>query len=213
MADFGYFQIGFPLFCLYGNLAPNNRFRFEGKSLQLFYNIYNHTWRNERQVEVPIFRFLLKEYSNSDVLEIGNVLSHYQKVSHKVIDKYEKAPNVLNVDICDYKDERPYDCIYSISTFEHIGFNRYEASDNHKVYEAIDHVMKMLKPGGVFIFSFIVGFNPVMDAMIREKKLNFERCYYYKRINGKWLNVDQSMFKYDYDKSSREVFIGIIKKS
>jgi cyclopropane fatty-acyl-phospholipid synthase-like methyltransferase len=161
---------------------------------------------------VPIFRYLLKQYRNNDILEIGNVLSHYQKIAHKIIDKYEKAPNVINIDICDYKDESLYDCIYSISTFEHIGNNRYETTDGHKVYEAIDHVMKMLKPGGVFMFSFIVGFNPVMDTMIRDGKLNFKRSYYYKCIDGKWLNIDKSMFKYDYDKSSREVFIGIIKK-
>jgi hypothetical protein len=35
----------------------------------------------------------------SDFLEVGNVLNHYFKLNHDVIDKYEKGKNVKNIDI------------------------------------------------------------------------------------------------------------------
>ena len=53
---------------------------------------------------------------NKKILEIGNVLNHYFSFNHTVIDKYEEATGVLNVDIVDFDTNEKFDLVVSIST-------------------------------------------------------------------------------------------------
>jgi ubiquinone/menaquinone biosynthesis C-methylase UbiE len=65
------------------------KLRFQQKEYKYFYHKYNTTWRNERVVEIPIVWDIVKAYTEN-ILEVGNVLSHYFAVNHVIIDKYEK---------------------------------------------------------------------------------------------------------------------------
>src|SRR5579872_7186960 len=75
-------------------------FEFRGKTYLYFWHRYNATWRNERAVEIPIAREFIAQSRGGNVLEVGNVLSHYGPVQHDVLDKYEKAEGVINEDVC-----------------------------------------------------------------------------------------------------------------
>ncbi len=84
----------------------NKSFEFNKERLQYFIALHNTTFTNERAVEIPIVLDYMKQYGRGEVLEIGNVLSHYMKVKHDVLDKYEQGKGVINLDIIDFKPEK-----------------------------------------------------------------------------------------------------------
>jgi hypothetical protein len=100
-------------------------FIFNGKTYYYFVHKYNTTWKNERAVEVPIIWDIVREHyrQGKRVLEVGNVLSHYFRIFHDVLDKYEVAEGVINQDVVDFKPAWKYDLIVSISTLEHVGWD------------------------------------------------------------------------------------------
>src|SRR5713101_4756266 len=63
-------------------LLSKKSFEFQGHRLDCFYHRYNMTWAGERCVEIPIAKSYLDQYQAGDVLEVGNVLSHYFPVQH-----------------------------------------------------------------------------------------------------------------------------------
>ena len=65
------------VFPLYLKFRKNNTFLYEGSKYNYFYHPYNLAWANDRTVELPIVNRKLKSYGGKDILEIGNVLSHY----------------------------------------------------------------------------------------------------------------------------------------
>src|SRR6202034_3735504 len=88
-----------------------------------FYHRYNYTWKNERTIEIPIIWDIIRKNPNKEILEVGNVLSHYYQVHHTILDKYEKGDNVINEDVIDFNPKKKYDLIVSISTLEHVGWD------------------------------------------------------------------------------------------
>ena len=158
-----------------------------------FYSLYNATWRNEREIEIPIIKSILKRYKPEDVLEIGNVLSHYFDVGHDIIDKYEKVKGVLNKDILDFKSKKKYDIIVAISTFEHVGWDE-TPKDAKKILRAIEVLKKSLTNKGKIIFTHPMNYNPQMDELIWSKKLKLSKKYYLKRISkdNQWVEIDES---------------------
>jgi len=66
---------------------------------------------------------MVRKYRGKNILEIGNVLSRHIKLEHDILDKYETAKGVINEDIVDFKSEKKYDLIISISTLEHVGWD------------------------------------------------------------------------------------------
>lgn len=133
-----------------------------------FYHPYNATWIAERKVEIPIFKEFIAEYRPSDILEVGNVLSHYFPISHTVVDKYEKAQGVINEDVVTFSPPRKYKCIISISTLEHVGIDE-EEKDPEKVLKAIANLLSLLEEGGTLFFSCPQGHNSSLDNFIRSE--------------------------------------------
>jgi hypothetical protein len=111
------------------SLVPWNRtFRVGGQRYRYAFHGYNTTWRNERCVEIPLAIEILDAWHEKRILEVGNVLSHYRPVDHDVLDKYERAPRVVNEDVLEFRPSAPYDLIFSVSTMEHIGWD--ETTEN-----------------------------------------------------------------------------------
>lgn len=109
-------------------------FRFHGSDYQYFLSDYNDTALNERAIEIPIINRIVTQYRGKDVLEIGNVLSHYFPVRHTILDKYELGQGVINEDICTYAPGKLFDLIISISTLEHVGYDENPRSPAGKLY-------------------------------------------------------------------------------
>lgn len=139
-----------------------------GGTLEPFDHPYNTTALNERAVELAMAReFLLWRSTRGELgrcLEVGNVLSHYEDFialpSRRVVDRFEVAPGVENIDVFDI--EGTYDTIISISTIEHVGV------DDGRDYpgaalDAIHHLRTLLTPGGRFFCTFPTGWNAVLD--------------------------------------------------
>ncbi len=165
-------------------------FVFRGKAHKYLYSHHNSTWMNERTVEVPIVWNVINEPGEGRILEVGNVLSHYFPHEHDVVDKYERADGILNEDVRDFNAKDPYDLIVSISTLEHVGFDREDEIERgpDKILDALRNLEKCLRVGGRMVVTLPLGYNAAMDDLLRCGKLEFSEKFYLMRIsrNNKW---------------------------
>jgi SAM-dependent methyltransferase len=170
-------------------------FEFDGRQYECFFHRYNMTWAGERMVEIPVALEFLKRHAGGRVLEVGNVLGHYISTTrdHVVVDKYERGPGVINEDILSYRPEERFDAIVSISTFEHIGFDDDgSGGSGEKILAAVRACRALLKPGGRMLLTVPLGYNPEMDALIREGRLGVEREGYLRRVRRReWEECDR----------------------
>ena len=174
-----------------------SKFIFDDRSLELFYHNYNMTWANERSVEIPIIRDFLNNYQSEDILEIGNVLSHYGAVNHTILDKFETGNGIINEDILDYISSDKFELIVSISTFEHIGFDdEIDGDSGVKILHAIDTCRKLLTENGRLVLTLPLGYNPSLDHLISVNQLHSNRSFFIWRTGRlKWeaTNVDKAL--------------------
>jgi hypothetical protein len=190
-------------------------FTFRGKSYRYLWHRYNATWRNERAVEVAIARGFLAGMPPDRVLEIGNVLSHYGPISHDVVDKYERAESIRNEDVCNFKSDKKYALILSISTLEHVGWDE-EPRDPSKVLRAFENLQSLLTPEGKLVVTIPLGYNPSLDRMIEEGRISFtERVYLKRKLRrNEWSEVSAAEVCHPhYDRqvySAHELLVGII---
>ncbi|MBN1131167.1 MAG: hypothetical protein JXA71_19410 [Chitinispirillaceae bacterium] len=174
----------FGIFLCY-RFLHRSRFTFKGAAYRYHYGWYNRTWLTERCVEIPLILAYLKK-SRGAVLEVGNVLSHYVRVKHTVVDKFEKRPGVQNDDIESFVAPMPFDLIISISTLEHVGFHD-DVRDPEKVLRCIDHLSAMLSKNGRFIFTVPLGLNSALDGYLRDGVIPCSWISYLSRISiDKW---------------------------
>jgi len=167
-------------------------FQFDGREYEYLYHPYNRTWKNERGVEIPIFRELLLKYAGKRVLEVGNVLSHYFPIRHEVIDKYEVSSGVINQDIVEFVPQDKYDLIISISTLEHVGWDE-QPQKPGKLLQAIDHLRATcLAPSGRLVASLPIGYNRYFDYLQKNGKSPFTTQHFLKRISKQnyWVESD-----------------------
>lgn len=167
-------------------------FRFNGRVYEYLYHPYNRTWKNERGVEIPIFRDLLLQHEGKRVLEVGNVLSHYFPVQHEVVDKYEVSPGVINKDIIDLVPQQPYDLIVSISTLEHVGWDE-QPREPTKLLRVIEHLRsRCLAPSGLLVASLPIGYNQYFDGLLNSGRSPFTIQHCLKRISKQnyWIESD-----------------------
>jgi SAM-dependent methyltransferase len=165
-------------------------FAFAGADYRYFVHAYNTTWRNERAVELPIVMRALDERPGARVLEIGNVLAHYGRGGHDVVDKYESAPGVRSVDVVDLAAVEPYDLVVTISTLEHVGFDE-DVRDPDKPRRAVERMADVLAPGGKLLVTVPLGYNHALDRDLHEGRVGFDELRFLKRISrdNRWREV------------------------
>lgn len=166
------------------------RFRFRGHEYGIHVAWYNKSWRNERQVELPLAFELMDETDSRDTLEVGNVLSHYGRKGHIVVDKYEEHPGTLRVDVVDYSPGRTFKLILSISTLEHVGLDEAQI-DPTKFKRAVHHLVGLLTPGGLLWASIPMGYSPYADAFVAQPEAGFEVSFLVRASGrpGDWTDV------------------------
>ena len=81
-------------------------FEVEGRAYPYTIHPHNFTWTNERAVEISIAEKAIADRPKMRTLEVGNVTQHYFQTKHDVVDKYEKADGVINVDVVDYSPRK-----------------------------------------------------------------------------------------------------------
>ena len=154
--------------------ASRRSFSFQGTSYPYLSHRHNHTWLGERAVEIPVIAAAVRAARGRRVLEVGNVLGHYGDYYHDVIDKYERAPGVRNVDVLDLQPDTPYELIVSISTLEHVGFDD-EPRDPQRAVAAVGHLRNLLAPGGRLLATVPVGYNPALVAAMLDGRAGLQR--------------------------------------
>lgn len=126
---------------------------------------------------------MVRKYEGGNLLEIGNVLSHHVRFEHDVIDRYEIAKGVKNEDVVDFKSEKKYDLIVSISTLEHVGWDE-KPRDDLKIPRAIENLKTLITPrGGTIIITFPLGYNSVLDKLVKDGVIRFSKLYHLLRIS------------------------------
>jgi len=193
------------LLCAYYRRFKSGRsFTARGVDYRYFYHPYNQTYSNERAVEIPIVWSMVQRVPPERVLEVGNVLSHYFPTRHDVVDKYERAPGVHNVDVVDFRPPQPYDLIISISTLEHVGFNE-KPLEPGKPWRAIGHLQRCLSPQGQLVVTLPVGANPHLDRMLHEGRIPLDDPLCLRRISRdnrwretSWEDVRRARYGHPY---------------
>lgn len=171
-------------------------FQFDGHQYEYMDRTYNFTSFNERRVEIPIMQYELVKQRDGKVLEVGNVLSHYMRVQHHVIDKYEKSSLLCfeNADAATYTPTQKYDLIISISTMEHVGWDE-SPREPSRGTAALRNLMGLLEPDGMLICSFPMGYNSWLDNLVVNRQMPFEKVRYLHRISwrNEWVEIDSPL--------------------
>lgn len=199
-------------------IKPKKFFIFLNQKLPYFNHKYNLAWKNERTIEVPLVWSVIKNYHGKNILEVGNVLSHYFSVNYDILDKYEKSRGVVNKDVVDFKPSHKYDLIVSISTLEHVGFDD-SVNDPTKIIKAIKNLREnCLKLGGKMIITMPIGYNPEMDALLFTDKLSFDKEFYFDKYKrNEWKEIPKreartSKYQHRFNVGANAIVIGIIIK-
>jgi hypothetical protein len=163
-------------------------FRLNGEEYQYLVHHYNRTWNNERTVEVPIAARALRRCPNGNMLEVGNVLHNYLPATEfpegrTVIDKYEAAAGVTNVDIVDHHPDRPYDLIVALSTIEHVGWDE-EPQDPAKAARAVQVLRSWLAPGGELLVTVPLGYHQGLDRQLFDGPAIFQELSFLRRVSS-----------------------------
>jgi hypothetical protein len=176
------------LFLIY--LRSSKTFVFCGKDYQYFYSFRGKTFLHERAVEIPIALEKIRSYEGHRILEVGNVLAQHGSPPHDIVDKYEKAPGVMNEDVVDFTPREPYDLIISISTLEHVGWDEVPM-DSDKIPRAFDNLVRCLSAGGELFVTFPLGFSVFMDDAFKNKTIRFTETFYLRRVSrlNEWRQV------------------------
>jgi hypothetical protein len=175
------------------NRRPKSYFHFEGKELPYLIHPYNLSWVNERTVEIPVILDYIKNSKAKNILEVGAVLKHYTKINWEILDKFEKGTGITNQDIVDFKPDKKYDLIISISTLEHVGYD--DENKPEKIELAIKEIKKWLSKNGKMIVTVPLGYNKHMDNLIFSNKFGFNKMYFMKRVSRKNKWVETSIEK------------------
>jgi hypothetical protein len=180
-------------------LISRRTFQFGGEELPYFVHVHNRTWTNERCIEVPIARSFISRHPGR-LLEVGNVLSHYGSVDHDIVDKFEQAPGVINEDVVDFSPGESYECIVSISTIEHVGFDE-EDLDVRKPDLSIGHLRELLTHTGRLLVTVPMGHNPFLDGRIAYGGYEPVAEGFMRRRGLRWEEIprDQAVMGYRYD--------------
>ena len=176
-----------------------NQFDYHGTILTRFDHMYNSTQFSERGVEIAVADHFLQENttSRSKVLDVGNVLYHYDRTptmhfdpplefpKRRVVDLYEVAQDVENIDLFDIEGE--FDVIVAISTLEHVGQDYGEAHNLQASQDAVDYLRSLLKPKGKMLVTIPVGQHPTL----KPETLGADREVFYARTTPptRWVST------------------------
>jgi len=168
-------------FIYYRKVKRHNSVLVLGKTYSYFDTV--KTWYNERAIEIPIVMEMVRKYQGTNILEIGNVLSNHVRFEHDILDKYEIAKGIINEDVVNFRPEKSYDLIVSISTLEHVGWDE-KPRDNMKIPRAIENMKALITPqGGMIIITVPLGYNSALDKLLKDGIIRFSKQYHLVRTS------------------------------
>jgi hypothetical protein len=158
------------------------QFTLGGRAYEYVDHRHSWTWLNERAVELPIAGEALGAADPARTIEIGNVASHYFPSTHRIVDKYESAPGVENIDLFEIDEREAFDLVLCVSTLEHVGWDE-PVRDPSAAIDAVVRLRELAAPGGRLLVTIPVGYHPTLADAVIDGALGFDsvralRCYY-----------------------------------
>lgn len=181
------------------------KFTYWGTEYVGFDAEYNDTIHNERAVEIAVALpwFWLHDLAVTGGLEVGNVLGHYGVKGHRVVDLYEYASGVENVDVFDIEGRYPW--IVSISTLEHVYWDT-EPREEYAAPKALEHLKSLLAPGGAMLVTVPGGWHQTFDDYLM-LGVGATRACTMVRSGGTWQQTPDPIFL-PYGPHANSVWIG-----
>lgn len=168
-------------------------FRLNDRALGYYLHPYNNTWDNERAIELPVAFEFIGDCPPEEMLEVGNVTSHYIDSPHMVLDRYERCfyRKVINQDIMDFQPARKFRRILAISTLEHVGWDE-SPRDPSKIHRALAKFRDLLAPGGSALITIPSGYNSYLDDCLRDNRIHADQIECLRRYSAinEWEQVD-----------------------
>ena len=164
--------------------GSGGEFGFDGERYAYLYGAYKRSWVTERAIEVPIVQRAVDAHPGGQVLEVGNVLSHYRPQRHTIVDKYEQAPGVHNLDVFDLASlEQEFELVVAVSTIEHVGWDE-DPRVPGKAVDALCALYERVAPGGRLLLTIPAGYNPSLDEALRAGAVAFTSLAGMRRQGG-----------------------------
>ena len=199
-ADFARYGAGLLAGLPWSLRGRRGSFRLDGEEYRYLFHRYKATWLTERAVEVPVVQRIV-DREPGRVLEVGNVLSHYRRQSHVVVDKYEEGPGIANRDVRDLGDLGEFELVVAISTLEHVGWDE-EPRRPGAAVEALHALRERVAPGGRLVLTHPVGYNPHLDEALRSGAVPVDRAAALRRAGRRtrWEQVEpEEAWRAPYD--------------
>lgn len=157
-----------------------------GERLPLADYAYNTTLLNERAVELPVVWAWMRPELRT--LELGNVLGHYPGAPERtVVDRYEVAPGVQNIDVFDLTGT--YEQIVAISTVEHIRWDEPGQREPGGSQVAVEHLLSLLARGGRLLVTVPTGHNAPLDEWLMDGAGTTRCCTLVRTGSGQWVQT------------------------
>lgn len=156
-----------------------------GQQLEVFRHLYNCTWLNERGAELAVWQHWRR---NVPTLEVGNVLNHYDPFPHHVVDRYEVADGVENIDVFDVAGQ--WEQIVTISTLEHVRWDEEPRVDGQSI-AAVQHLSSQVGPAGRMLVTIPTGHNPPLDEWLGAGETGATRACTLVRDMDTWRQTDE----------------------
>jgi SAM-dependent methyltransferase len=164
--------------------GAHGSFELDGERYRYLHQRYKLSWLTERAVEVPVVQAIVDGHRGRRILEVGHVLGHYRHNEHTVVDKYEQAPGVLNLDVLELGELGPFDLIVAISTLEHVGLDEAER-DPGKAPRAVEALKQRLAPGGRLVITIPAGYNRDFDRAFTDGTIETSSLSALRRVPGR----------------------------
>lgn len=185
---------------------PEREFTFEGRRYAYRYDAFNHAWGTERTVEVPLALALLGSAAPARTVEVGNVLGHYAPTEHRVVDKFEPGPRVINQDVVEFVPGAPVDLVVSVSTLEHVGWDEVPR-DREKLPRALRRMRSWLSPHGRAWVTVPLGYNRWLDGLIASGELGADQARFLRRVS-----FDNRWTQCRYEEVAQECYGGPLNR-
>lgn len=165
--------------------------------LGYFDHPYNRTRENERAIEIPLaLEFIVSHHGPG--LEVGNVLGNYLTPHWTVVDLFERAPHVLNVDITEYDPIVRFGWVVAISTLEHVGWDA-GPPDPPKALRALGRLRSLLTSEGALFVTIPTGWNAYLDGHLPTlAEIATRHAFYARNPDGTWSEAELEPLAYDH---------------
>jgi hypothetical protein len=185
---------------------------YNGKEYPYLDHWHSRAWENDKAILGPIGLKFIGGYPGAEVLEIGNVLSHYYGSNHLVLDRYErnKYNNVLKANFTGFYWNTPFKRILSID--EVAKLCEYSLDPVAALGSMFSKVKRLLTPDGTALVTIPTNYSYIITDAITNNKVPYDDLDVMAKYGAnKWFQVPILNVKYSrIDYGNVEIPSGVL---